>query len=372
MDADLQDDPVEIPRFLAKLDEGYDIVSGWKRSRHDPWHKVLPSRVFNKMLSSLNGVKLHDHNCGFKCYRSEVVKNVTLYGEMHRMIPSLGSIKGFRSSEIEVQHHPRLHGRSKYGVKRFLRGFMDMLTVYFLKHFRERPLHLFGGTGISALIMGAAVMGSSFIPGEGPQLIAWMRAIAEVLAGAAAPLMAFGFIGELMVHGRIEKERRPIISEAVRVTVGSAVHAAVGDKIVPLVPADFGGKTPLILVADDEKSIRDLMRHNLEKAGMRVKEAVDGNEALAMASREIDAIVLDLNMPNKGGIECLAHLRNQLGDVPVIVVSGGRDVTTAVRAMKMGAFDYITKPYTTQQFVDIVRRALKARSLAVEMNQGVA
>ncbi|MDQ8201342.1 glycosyltransferase family 2 protein, partial [Pelagicoccus enzymogenes] len=122
MDADLQDDPVEIPRFLQKLAEGYDLVSGYKQTRHDPWHKVLPSRVFNKMVSKLNGVELHDHNCGFKCYRSEVVKAVKLQGEMHRMIPCLASIEGYRCAEIVVTHHARQHGVSKYGVKRFARG----------------------------------------------------------------------------------------------------------------------------------------------------------------------------------------------------------------------------------------------------------
>ncbi|MBD5778279.1 glycosyltransferase family 2 protein, partial [Pelagicoccus sp. NFK12] len=145
MDADLQDDPVEIPRFLQKLAEGYDLVSGYKQTRHDPWHKVLPSRVFNKMVSKLNGVELHDHNCGFKCYRSEVVKAVKLQGEMHRMIPCLASIEGYRCAEIVVTHHARQHGVSKYGVKRFARGFFDMLTVHFLKNYKDRPLHLFGG-----------------------------------------------------------------------------------------------------------------------------------------------------------------------------------------------------------------------------------
>jgi len=142
MDADLQDDPKEIPHFIEKLRQGYDIVSGWKKVRNDPWHKVLPSRVFNKLLSTLVGVELHDHNCGFKCYRKEVVKSLNLYGEMHRMVPSLASINGFRSTEIVVQHHARQFGQSKYGVKRFARGFLDMLTVTFLKNYRERPLHL--------------------------------------------------------------------------------------------------------------------------------------------------------------------------------------------------------------------------------------
>ena len=115
MDADLQDDPQEIPRFLAKLEEGYGLVSGWKKVRHDPWHKVVPSRIFNWMLSRVSGVRLHDHNCGFKCYRGELARQLTLHGELHRMVPSLAAMLGYTATEIVVTHHPRQFGRSKYG-----------------------------------------------------------------------------------------------------------------------------------------------------------------------------------------------------------------------------------------------------------------
>ena len=141
MDADLQDDPEEIPAFLAKLEEGYDLISGWKKVRHDPWHKVLPSRVFNRMLSHFSGVKLHDHNCGFKCYRRKVAKKIKLFGELHRMVPSLAGMNGFRITEIPIQHRARVHGYSKYGFERFIRGFSDMLTIGFLRKYRERPAH---------------------------------------------------------------------------------------------------------------------------------------------------------------------------------------------------------------------------------------
>ena len=141
MDADLQDDPQEIPAFLSKLNEGYDLVSGWKKVRHDPWHKVLPSRVFNRMLSYFSDVKLHDHNCGFKCYRRKVAKTIKLFGELHRMVPSLAGMNGFRVTEIPVQHHARRYGYSKYGIERFIRGFSDMLTIGFLRKYRERPAH---------------------------------------------------------------------------------------------------------------------------------------------------------------------------------------------------------------------------------------
>jgi hypothetical protein len=199
MDADLQDDPREIGRFLAKLDEGYDIVSGWKRVRHDPWHKVLPSRVFNKMLSTMSRTRLHDHNCGFKCYRARVVKEVALYGEMHRMIPALGTIRGFRSTEIEVAHHPRRFGKSKYGMKRFLRGFMDMLTVSFLENYRERPLHLMGGMAAALAVLGVMLVAAGMGPLGGGGIAAPLEIVGACLAATAIPLFCLGFLAELLV-----------------------------------------------------------------------------------------------------------------------------------------------------------------------------
>ena len=154
MDADLQDDPREIPNLLAQLESGFDVVSGWKKVRHDPWHKVLPSRVFNSMISWLTGVKLHDHNCGLKAYRREVINEVLLYGEMHRFIPVLAAARGFRVSEIVIEHHARKHGVSKYGVERFIKGFLDLMTVYFLTGYGNRPQHLLGTTGIASFLAG--------------------------------------------------------------------------------------------------------------------------------------------------------------------------------------------------------------------------
>lgn len=156
MDADLQDDPNEIPNLLSKLDEGFDVVSGWKKIRHDPWHKVLPSRLFNGMISWLTGVKLHDHNCGLKGYRRDVVDEVHLYGEMHRFVPVLAASKGFRVTEIVIQHHARKHGQSKYGFERFVKGFLDLLTVYFLTGYGNRPQHLLGSMGLLSFLCGSA------------------------------------------------------------------------------------------------------------------------------------------------------------------------------------------------------------------------
>jgi dolichol-phosphate mannosyltransferase len=154
MDADLQDDPDEIPRFLAELGKGFDVVSGWKRVRHDPWHKVLPSRVFNFLISTLTGVKLHDHNCGFKAYRREIFEEVQLYGERHRFVPVLAAARGWKVGEIEVQHHAREFGKSKYGLSRLVKGFLDLLTIYLLTGFSSRPLHLIGTAGMFCFATG--------------------------------------------------------------------------------------------------------------------------------------------------------------------------------------------------------------------------
>ena len=158
MDADLQDDPNEIPRFLAKIDDGFDVVSGWKRVRHDPWHKVLPSRVFNWLVSRLTGVKLNDHNCGFKIYRREIFDEVKLYGELHRFVPVLASARGWKVGQIEVEHHARKFGRSKYGVTRIVKGFLDLMTIYFLTGFGRRPLHLIGSLGLICFAFGGLGM----------------------------------------------------------------------------------------------------------------------------------------------------------------------------------------------------------------------
>jgi glycosyltransferase involved in cell wall biosynthesis len=155
LDADLQDDPNEIPNFLAKLkQDGLDCVSGWKQVRHDPWHKVGPSRVFNWLVGFLTGVKLHDHNCGFKCYRREIFNEVRLYGELHRFVPVLAAARGWKVGEIIINHRARKFGQSKYGVSRIVKGFLDLLTVYFLTGFDQRPQHLLGTLGIFSFFFG--------------------------------------------------------------------------------------------------------------------------------------------------------------------------------------------------------------------------
>ncbi len=154
IDADLQDDPAEIPKLLEKLDENVDLVSGWKVVRRDPLGKTFPSKIFNGLVGFLTGVKLHDHNCGFKAYRRSIFNDVRLYGEMHRFIPVLASAKGYRIREVAVNHRPRKFGRSKYGWSRLVKGFLDLLTVSFLTGYHQRPQHLIGLVGLLSFLAG--------------------------------------------------------------------------------------------------------------------------------------------------------------------------------------------------------------------------
>ena len=158
IDADLQDDPAEIPRLLVKLDEGFDLVSGWKTRRRDPLRRRVVSRIFNWVTGRMSGLRLHDMNCGLKAYRAEVVRGMPLYGELHRFIPVLAQYRGFRVAELPVNHRPREHGRSRYGVERYIRGFLDLLTVSFIGRYRHRPLHLFGGLGLILGLFGVAIL----------------------------------------------------------------------------------------------------------------------------------------------------------------------------------------------------------------------
>jgi glycosyltransferase involved in cell wall biosynthesis len=209
LDADLQDDPAEIPNFLSKLADGYDVVSGWKQTRHDPWHKVWPSRVFNGMVSWLTGVHLHDHNCGMKCYRAEIFREIRLYGELHRFIPVLAAARGFKVSEIAIKHRPRKFGYSKYGVRRFVKGFLDLLTVKFLTGFGQRPQHLLGSIGLFSFLLGNGALiyltitwclrwldeaRFAFPPLHQRPLLTY--AVAAVLLGAQ--MMSIGFLAELI------------------------------------------------------------------------------------------------------------------------------------------------------------------------------
>jgi len=202
MDADLQDDPEEIPNLLGKLQEGYDLVSGWKHKRHDPITKTLPSKLFNRVTCLISGIRIHDINCGLKAYRREVTESIQVYGELHRYLPVLAHWKGFRIAEIKVRHHPRLHGRSKFGAGRFVKGFLDLLTVTFLTQFTRRPMHLFGVLGLVLFLIGLIInlyLTWLWIHGIGighrPLLF---LGILLVMVGVQFLLM--GLIGEMITH----------------------------------------------------------------------------------------------------------------------------------------------------------------------------
>jgi glycosyltransferase involved in cell wall biosynthesis len=158
IDADLQDDPAEIPALIAKLSDGFDLVSGWKTDRQDSFSRRFVSHIYNGVSAFVTGVRLHDMNCGLKAYRAEVVHGLRLYGELHRFIPVLAHYRGFRIAELPVNHRQREHGRSRYGIERYLRGFLDLLTVSFIGRYRHRPLHLFGGLGLTLMTIGIGVL----------------------------------------------------------------------------------------------------------------------------------------------------------------------------------------------------------------------
>jgi glycosyltransferase involved in cell wall biosynthesis len=210
MDADLQDDPQEIPHLLDKLRTGDDVVSGWKFPRRDPLSKTFASKIFNKIVSIVTGVKLHDMNCGLKCYRQEVVRELQMYGEMHRFIPVLASWKGFKVGEIKVRHFPRRFGKSKFGFSRFLRGFFDFITVYFITKYLKRPLHFFGGIGMLCFGTGFVInfyFGMQWLLGL-PIRLRPLLTFGWILLIVGLQLVLMGLIGEMIAHG--DRNRRDL------------------------------------------------------------------------------------------------------------------------------------------------------------------
>jgi len=207
IDGDLQDDPAEIPRLLARLDEGFDLVSGWKTNRRDPLTRRVPSRIFNMVAGRVSGVRLHDMNCGLKAYRAEVVQGMRLYGELHRYIPVLAHYRGYRVTELPVNHRPREHGRSNYGVERYARGFLDLLTVTFMGRYRHRPLHLFGGLGLLSSLLGVVVLAyltvvklAGHAIGQRPLLI-----LGVLLVVVGIQLLSLGLLSELITSHHEEQ-----------------------------------------------------------------------------------------------------------------------------------------------------------------------
>lgn len=213
LDGDLQNDPVDIPLLLDKLNEGYDVVSGWRKDRQDHWTRVLPSKIANRLIGKMTDVRLHDYGCSLKAYRADVAADMKLYGELHRFLPALAAIEGARITEIPVKHHERQHGHSKYGLDRTFRVVMDLLTISFIKKFLTRPMHVFGSLGLIALLLGMAFGGyltfAKYILGQAigdrPLLI---FSVLLILTGIQ--LFCFGLLAELLMRTYHESQDRPI------------------------------------------------------------------------------------------------------------------------------------------------------------------
>jgi glycosyltransferase involved in cell wall biosynthesis len=214
LDGDLQNDPADIPLLLAELDQGFDLVSGWRHQRQDAAvQRLLPSRIANSLIAQVTGVRLHDYGCSLKAYRREVVSDLNLYGELHRFLPALAFIEGARISEVKVNHHPRRFGESKYGLDRTFRVLMDLLTVWFMKRFVTRPMHVFGFGGLAAmgagLLIGLWLLGEKLLLGadigDRPLLL---MALLSFLTGVQ--LFCFGLLAELQMRTYHESQGRPI------------------------------------------------------------------------------------------------------------------------------------------------------------------
>jgi len=211
MDADLQDDSAEIPNLIARLEEGYDLVSGWKKVRHDPITKTIPSRVFNGVTGLLSGIPLHDFNCGLKIYRREVVKELSVYGERHRFLPVLAHMQGFRVGELPVKHHARKFGKTKFGAYRFIAGFFDLGTLLFRMKFLTKPMHLFGSIGMLSLLIGLGILLYLVVGwfqgiwiGNRPL---FLIGILGIIAGVQ--LITLGLLAEMIVE-RTQRESLPL------------------------------------------------------------------------------------------------------------------------------------------------------------------
>lgn len=231
IDADLQDDPAEIPALIDKLEEGYDLVSGWKKKRKDPLSKTVPSRFFNWVTRLISGLPLHDFNCGLKVYRREVVESVNVYGELHRYIPLLAKWAGYdRVAEKPVKHHPRKYGETKFGFERFIQGFLDLVTVVFLTRFAVRPMHFFGSIGTLAFVLGFGinlwlsieklVFGHAL--GDRPLLL-----LGLLLILFGSQMFTTGLLGEMIIQPRMEETASYEIDEV----VGAEVETSAPDEV---------------------------------------------------------------------------------------------------------------------------------------------
>jgi glycosyltransferase involved in cell wall biosynthesis len=214
MDADLQDDPKEIPNLLKKLDEGYDVCSGWKKKRQDPLIKKYSSRFFNFVTRIITGIKIHDFNCGLKAYRKDVTKNLNVHGELHRYMPVLARWQGYTITEIPVKHYPRRYGKTKYGISRFFKGFIDLITVIFSTRYINRPLHFFGFFGVASFFVGLLILGYLsvlWVQGH-PLSNRPMLFLGMLLIIVGVQFFAVGLLGEMLVHSSVD-ENEYVIKE---------------------------------------------------------------------------------------------------------------------------------------------------------------
>lgn len=213
LDGDLQNDPADIPILIAKLNEGYDLVSGWRKHRQDATlTRKIPSQIANWLIGQVTGVKVHDYGCSLKAYRAELVADMNLYGELHRFLPALAFIEGARITEIPVQHHPRKFGKSKYGLDRTFRVVMDLMTVFFMRKFLTRPMHVFGTMGFVSIVLGVAIglYLTSLKLGFGESINRPLLTLAVVLLLAGVQLFSFGLLAELLMRTYHESQGRPI------------------------------------------------------------------------------------------------------------------------------------------------------------------
>lgn len=356
MDADLQDDPAEIPNFLQKIQEGWDIVSGWKRRRHDPWHKVLPSRIFNLMLSRVNKVKLHDHNCGFKCYRREVVDSIPMYGEMHRMVPSLAAIHGYRTTEIPVQHHPRLHGHSKYNFKRYLRGFLDMWTVNYLQNFRRRPLHFLGGIALAMFVVGVSLAVLLLALPLPAKLADELNPAPPILVVSGLVTVLLGLISEWNLHENTEQSKRKPIASSIGLRTESVSRLSSSDHL----RNGSSNHGPLVLLIEQDSLSREVHATHLRKAGWGVLAASSCQEAQSLISGPVEVLLLDSSSGTGTEMLELVRIARRTSPNPrVIFLFSDKDANPADMT-QIGAFAALLKPVEPTGAVGLAQNALNA------------
>lgn len=249
LDADLQDDPALIPDFVARIEAGADLVSGWKKLRHDPVDKTLPSKIFNGIVRRVSGVALHDFNCGFKAYRTACIRELSIYGGFHRFLPAFAGARGFRIEELVVNHRARKHGVSKFGAGRFFDGFLDLLTVLMITRFRTRPLHFFGLPG--ALLTGVGMLLLSYL------VVLWtmsepigtrpLLTLGVLLTLAGVQLLGLGLVGELLVRTTIRNEEIFSISDEITWRDARALSAPAAQGTLPAAKVSQAAPSPLAI-----------------------------------------------------------------------------------------------------------------------------